>query len=41
MPPELDYSGLKNCPNVLTVLAICLLPLEVNYVIFQKYSAKY
>ena len=26
------YSGSKNCPNVSAILAICLIPLEINYI---------
>ena len=35
------YSGSKNYSNVLAILAICLIPLGVNYVIFQKYSPEH
>ena len=35
------YSGSKNCPNVLAMLTICLISLEINYVIFLKYSPEH
>ena len=35
------YSSLKHYPNVLTMLSIYLISSELNYAIFQKYSAKY
>ena len=35
------YSGSKNYPNILVISAICLIPFEVNYGIFQKYSSEH
>ena len=37
---ELTWYYACNSSNVLTMLAICLIPLEVNYVILQKYSSE-
>ena len=35
-----DLTVSKNYPNVLAILTICLILLEVNYLIFHKYSTK-